>query len=190
MLCGCGCLQETKVHTRTYAKYGQIAGEPRRFLAGHQKRRTTPQYIEEDCGYETPCWVWQWAKDPNGYGRINTGTTGDSELAHRYIYKSFRGEIPASLPLDHLCRNPSCVNPDHLEPVTHRTNIHRGRKLKISDEQVLELRAIKGRTLKEMAAQFGITWGYVSEIRGMKRSRADVVGGDSDGQGGREERAG
>lgn len=32
------------------------------------------------------------------------------------------GEIPVDLQLDHLCRNPSCINPKHLEPVTPRVN--------------------------------------------------------------------
>jgi hypothetical protein len=36
------------------------------------------------------------------------------------------GEIPEGLELDHLCRNTLCVNPDHLEPVTHAENIQRG----------------------------------------------------------------
>ena len=46
--------------------------------------------------------------------------------AHRYAYEQVRGPIPAGLELDHLCRNPSCCNPDHLEPVTPRENKLRG----------------------------------------------------------------
>lgn len=47
-------------------------------------------------------------------------------MAHRYVYESIRGPIPEGLVLDHLCRNTSCVNPDHLEPVTYGENFRRG----------------------------------------------------------------
>ena len=46
--------------------------------------------------------------------------------AHRFNYELYRGSIDSILPLDHLCRNHSCVNPLHLEQVTHWENTLRG----------------------------------------------------------------
>jgi len=69
------------------------------------------------------CWEWTGSKDGRGYGRIRIG----KELygAHRAAYEIIRGPIPDNLSLDHLCRNPLCVNPAHLEPVTHEENMRR-----------------------------------------------------------------
>lgn len=46
--------------------------------------------------------------------------------AHRVAYEEIMGPVPEGLELDHLCRTRSCVNPSHLEPVTHRENMNRG----------------------------------------------------------------
>lgn len=73
---------------------------------------------------ETGCWVWCGILDHAGYGVF---TRGKIRRAHRYSYTHYIGEMGAGLDLDHLCRNPSCVNPMHLEPVTHRENMLRGR---------------------------------------------------------------
>lgn len=70
------------------------------------------------------CWVWQGAKKPSGYGNIYV--EGRYLNTHRAAYMAFVGPIPDGLTIDHLCRNRSCVNPDHLEPVTHRENTMRG----------------------------------------------------------------
>lgn len=69
------------------------------------------------------CWQWTgYAVD--GYGQ-HAGTQ-----AHRYAYTELVGPIPEGLTIDHLCRNRSCVNPDHMEPVTRAENTRRAFALK------------------------------------------------------------
>lgn len=73
------------------------------------------------------CWIWT-AYQCEGYGRFGIGTAGNRTMAcaHRVAWELVHGPVPDGLELDHLCRNPSCVNPDHLEPVTHQENVRRG----------------------------------------------------------------
>lgn len=75
---------------------------------------------------KTPtCWLWDGALAGPGrcYGRFyDRGNIP----AHRWAYEQARGPIPDGLVLDHVCRQTRCVNPDHLEPVTNRTNVLRG----------------------------------------------------------------
>lgn len=76
---------------------------------------------------EAGCWEWAGAKDPRGYGRVGIGPRkGGTALVHRVVYQQVNGPVEDGLELDHLCRNPSCANPAHLEPVTHRENVRRG----------------------------------------------------------------
>lgn len=72
------------------------------------------------------CWEWQAFVMKNGYGKFGMGRGESPVLAHRWSYEFFRGEIPSGLVIDHLCRNRRCVNPDHLEAVSTRTNLLRG----------------------------------------------------------------
>lgn len=73
---------------------------------------------------ENGCWEWVGGLNSNGYGKMKLGKA--SAGAHRVVYEMHRGPIPEGLHLDHLCRKPDCVNPDHLEPVTNRENMMRG----------------------------------------------------------------
>lgn len=76
------------------------------------------------------CWIWQGNKLPSGYGRVRLGSLKDGTrgvyYTHREMYTVAKGTIPDGLVIDHLCRNTSCCNPDHLEAVTPRTNLRRG----------------------------------------------------------------
>jgi hypothetical protein len=74
----------------------------------------------------TPCWVWTGAHSKGGYGQIR-GVNGTVTLyTHRWSYEHHKGPIPDGLHLDHLCRNRSCCNPDHLDAVTNGENTRRG----------------------------------------------------------------
>lgn len=76
---------------------------------------------------KTPtCWLWRGATNGR-YGHLGAGRAGEgNRYAHRVAYELLVGEIPDGLTIDHLCKNPLCVNPDHLEAVTHAANIMRG----------------------------------------------------------------
>ena len=75
-----------------------------------------PDYLQDKISPEpnTGCWLWTSYEIGNGYG------------CHRKVYEALKGPIPHGLSLDHLCRVRCCVNPDHLEPVTHEENVRRG----------------------------------------------------------------
>lgn len=70
------------------------------------------------------CWIWIGSRKPDGYGIF--WVDDKCEGAHRWSFEHHVGAIPDGLVIDHLCRQPWCVNPDHLEAVTHRENVLRG----------------------------------------------------------------
>lgn len=69
------------------------------------------------------CWLWL-AATTAGYGVIRD--EGRMVGAHVVSYRINVGPIPEGLEIDHLCRVRTCVNPRHLEPVTHKENLRRG----------------------------------------------------------------
>ena len=75
------------------------------------------------------CWLWMGTLS-RGYAHISIGSRSDGSRrtvpGHVVSYQHFVGEIPDGLELDHLCRNTACVNPEHLELVTHQVNVQRG----------------------------------------------------------------
>lgn len=71
------------------------------------------------------CWAWQAYRDDDNYGQFKYD--GRTEYAHRVSWRIYKGEIPPGYDVDHKCKFRSCVNPDHLEPVTHEENMKRQR---------------------------------------------------------------
>ena len=77
------------------------------------------------------CWLWLGARinrdsrPQKAYGQFRIHGS-KRILAHVYAYELFVRQKSYLEELDHLCRNSQCVNPLHLEPVTHQTNLLRG----------------------------------------------------------------
>ena len=72
---------------------------------------------------ESGCWLWLGRLMKNGYGAASR----PYRTAHRLSYVAFKGAIPKDLEIDHLCNVRLCVNPEHLELVTHAENMARMR---------------------------------------------------------------
>lgn len=167
-LCQCGCGQKARVATSTSRRDGQVKGQPLRFVKGHNGRRHGPEYVIVDRGYRTPCWEWQGERTPDGYPRI--WIDNQRHEAHRVYFERHVGTIPDGLQLDHLCRNPPCVNPGHLEPVTIGENVRRGRSTKLTPSTAAAIRSLKGKHPQHViGAMFGVSQPTVSYVLSGKR---------------------
>lgn len=93
---------------------------------GPTARPVFDRFIEKTEPGENGCIVWTASGNGAGYGAMYIAK-GKRVLAHRWSYEYYVGPIPDGLVLDHLCRNPKCVNPEHLEAVTQRVNTLRGK---------------------------------------------------------------
>jgi hypothetical protein len=96
------------------------------------------------------CILWPGRIGSTGYGRI--GRTG---IAHRAVFEARFGPIPDGLHLDHLCRNPPCVHPDHLDPVDLMDNVARGFIARMGFDPRLTCKAGHPRTAENVRPSTG-----------------------------------
>lgn len=135
------------------------------------------------------CWDWLGHRPAGRYGkfRLHPGPGGYTG-AHRAAYIIFKGEIPDGLQVRHLCHNPGCVRPDHLDVGTPVENVgdsvRAGRRrylrgednpaAKLTADGVQEIRQMRGRvTRTAIAERIGVdrktitsvldgdTWGWL-----------------------------
>jgi HNH endonuclease len=84
-------------------------------------RRFEERIIKDENG----CWIWQGKVSP--WGRAVFKVNAQTVYVHKWAYEYYRGPVPDGLVLDHLCKTPICVNPDHMEAVTVLENNRRAR---------------------------------------------------------------
>ena len=85
---------------------------------------------------DAPCWTWTGARAGGNGGRVNGGRVYGvvwpgpggkrADYAHRVSYRLAYGLIPPGREVHHRCVNPLCVNPAHLEALTHGENVAAG----------------------------------------------------------------
>lgn len=111
-------------HYMRWRRTGQLGARDKLWFPDNVYARIGP----ED---ENGCRPWLGYVYPNdGYGRVSAPSQSGrhrARQAYRVVYELLVGPVEEGKELDHLCANKLCVNPDHLEPVDHTTNVQRGR---------------------------------------------------------------
>jgi len=132
------------------------------------------EYLEHDCGYETPCWVWQRSILPTGYGCLRVA--GRTQYAHRIYWERENGPLPVNTELDHLCRVRACCNPAHLEAVPHTINARRGARTILSVFEVHDIKRMLGVVPHRVIAhQFTVSMGAIADISAGRTWKAGTL---------------
>lgn len=141
------------------------------------------------------CWPFNGARHGYGYGQFCI----DSRLrrAHQVAWELHYGEpFPRPLLGRHLCHNPPCCNPLHIQPGTHQDNVndaiergtivrksqHRKEKIvgryKLKADEANVITAIKaGESYRRIAGRYGVTCWAVKSFcarRGLASNAANA----------------
>lgn len=148
--------------------------------------------VERQLDKSGECWVWLGSRHTYGYGYVN-GPGGRKYsrkyYVHRLMYEWHVAPIPAGLSVLHHCDNPPCARPDHLYVGTQADNLadmaRRGRSFhavgelcgvaKYSNATMAEIKRLLagGERGCEISRRFGLSTGYVSNIKaGRRRAHA------------------
>ncbi|WP_196807602.1 HNH endonuclease [Candidatus Solirubrobacter pratensis] len=131
-------------------------------MHGHNARLQTPPYwVDPNRG----CWLWQRALSEGRYGIMHVPGEG-LRMAHRVFYEEHVGPIPAGEEITWTCGNRSCINPAHLEAVSRRIVVRRGRATKLSAEDIRTVRVLwrDGMTDETLARHFGVSTTRIRQV--------------------------
>lgn len=79
------------------------------------------------------CWIWTKERNSKDYPRfaIQRKNKRYRYFVHRLSFMFFNRSIADGEIIDHLCRVPLCVNPEHLEATSQKENVRRGLRGKL-----------------------------------------------------------
>lgn len=165
-----GCSREARALSMCSSHYMRQRrwGDPTAIkrMRGPALERFTHMYAVNEAN---GCWEWRGVLDKRGYGRF-IDENGSADMAHRWSYKHFVGAIPENLVVHHKCFNPKCVNPDHLEPATHRENIIEKGATNAAHVNSLKTHCIRGHSLADAYIQ-NTRWGKQRICRTCQKDR-------------------
>jgi len=148
-------------------------------------RKLTPisQRLEAKVIKTDDCWLWQGAKNPNGYGQIWDMDAGRLRLVHRVSYEQEHGPVADEACVLHRCDVPACVRPSHLFLGTKKDNtqdmIAKGRSrmgvslpgesnlaARLNAVQVGEIRTLHsgGLAIRACARRYGVSQRTIQRI--------------------------
>ena len=135
------------------------------------KRGFTKQDFTDLLESNDDCLEWTGGLNTAGYG--TTWAYGKQWQTHRLALHLEGVDISGHLVL-HSCDNPRCCNPKHLRTGTNQENsadmTSRGRQYsKLTEQDVLEIRAITGMSQKAIADQYGVDQTLINYIINRKR---------------------
>ena len=126
------------------------------------------------------CWDWIGNKNPNGYGQMSF-KRGKPISAHRASWIIHNGPIEKGIHILHICDNPPCTSPTHLQLGTHQQNMRqmaeRGRNpkpagelsswSKLTNEKVIEIKRLlgEGHKVVDIARKFSVSNTCIGEIK-------------------------
>lgn len=174
------------MHYTRVRKYGSPGGAERMTIAPEATPAERMAFVGWDVK-ESGCWEWRGKiQSSTRYGRVSLGVRANrQDYAHRVAWMLANGPIPRGGVVRHTCDNPPCVNPAHLLIGTRQDNIQdmvdrrrhnhgeRHNWAVLTDAQVAEIRAAvaSGRIHKDVAEEYGISRGHVSELVSYKKRR-------------------
>lgn len=117
---GCGKIATAHGFCNVHYQRWRRLGDPLKTLT-HPK--TIAERVWEKVDKSSDCWLWTGYIEPKSRrGKFHDKRSRTTWRAYRLVWELERGPIPKGMELDHLCRNPTCVRPDHLEVVTPHEN--------------------------------------------------------------------
>jgi hypothetical protein len=130
-----------RVSEPTVKRLCRDLGRTKKWRKGRSSSAGDPEKFWAKVNRNGACWQWLGGKNSKGYGFLHW--QGKSVAAHRLAYELTNGPIPPGMEIDHQCRNRSCCNPDHLQPLTRRRNMEKAGVIPATDASLRDSHAFE-----------------------------------------------